>query len=836
MINKKIFLIVSLGFVLALNLYVRSFPVYFPQLKTQARDIIESAIQKGTMEEVYKKFPQFYPLAKDEIKKSKMDEYKRLNRKSIDKQIEDLYAKMKDRYQDDSGQTYIMELDCWHWTRYVDNILKTGHPGDQVIDGAQWDMFMLAPLGWKILWDNLLYYLAAFLYGVFSVFHKVPLLTFLFYLPLFFISVFTIVLYSVSFRYGRYLGAVLTCLFIGMTPVFIPRSCAGWFDKDILSMMFPVAIFGSYISALVAGSFRKRLLWTVFTAFLVGLFAFAWTFWWFIFVIIVFYEVLSLAHAAFFEVYLSKKGPAMLKERSILLAVFVFAGFLWAIALAGTEPVIELYNQVRLALIFNKPLMTSIWPNVYSTVGEMRKTSIAEMARSVGGTQGMWLVAISALCMAVLFVRSFLDKKCEPFKRASISILVIWLAAMVFATTRGVRFVMFLSPPLGISFGWAASDLYRYLKGRNKMLGVVCAGLILAGSGTVLINNGYSAARSSFPLMDDGWYKVLNLMKEKTPPDTIVNSWWDFGDWFKVVAGRRVIFDGQSQGTPQAYWMAKALLTDDENRAVSILRMLNNGGNEAFNAMDRNIKNPLLSALLLEGIMVMPPDKAQATLAKFLPPSFDRDEVMRILFAAPPRACFVVDNSMPFKIGAISFLGNWDFSKVYIAQNFNKQEKGQIIEYLKGFGRDEQDLQRFYQEVFLISTKKLDDWLSHRLQFYSGLMDGREKDGIVYFENGFAYNPKDNSLQSGNGQIPRSLFLQVGDDIVESVYPKPNIICSLLIFRTESGYKCIMLDRELGRSIFVRLYFMRGKGLKHFVPFIDAEEGNSYIRVFGIAW
>ncbi|MBI5143841.1 MAG: hypothetical protein HZA30_02085 [Candidatus Omnitrophica bacterium] len=479
--------------------------------------------------------------------------------------------------------------------------------------------------------------------------------------------------------------------------------------------------------------------------------------------------------------------------------------------------------------------MASIWPNVYSTVGEMKKAGINEMARSIGGAHGMWPVAISIICMAVLFVRTFFDKKYETFKRASIMILVIWFAAMVFATTRGVRFVMFLSPPLGISLGWAASDLCSYLKNRNKILGIIAGSMILAASGAVFINNGYAAARSSFPLMDDTWYKVLNLIREKAPKDAILNSWWDFGDWFKAVANHRVIFDGQSQGTPQAYWMAKALLTDDENKAISILRMLNNGGNEAFDIIDREIKNPLRSALLLEGVMVISPERAQSTLLKFLPP-LAVDEVMRMLFATPSTACFVVDNSMPFKIGAISYLGNWDFSKVYIAQNFDKQEKAQIIEYLKSFGRDEQELQRFYQEVFLISTKNLDEWLSRRLQFYSGVIDGHEKEGLVYFENGFAYNPKDGSLRSNNGQIPRSLFLQVGDNIIEQVYPNANIGCSLLIYQTQSGYKLIMLDRELGRSMLVRLYFIRGKGLKHFVPFIDAEEGNSYIRVFGIAW
>ena len=833
--KRKFFVLISLGFVLAVNLYFRAFPIYFPQLKTHAKKIVDSTIQQGAMSDVYKKFPQFYPLAKEEIRKFRAGEYQRSNKKAIAAQIQDLYLKLKDRYQDDSGQTYIMELDCWHWARYVKNVLKLGHPGDRVINSEQWDMYMLAPMGWKILWDDFFYYSSAFFYRVFSIFHKVPLYNFLFYLPLFFSALFVIVLYMVSYRYGRSLGAAITCLFVGLTPIFIPRSCAGWFKKDPLSMLFSVAILGSYVSALAASSPRRRFIWTLFSSFLVGLFAFTWTFWWFIFAIIIMHEILFLAYKGCVEVYIKKRAVRFLKERFLIFVSFVFLSFVWVVLLAGFGPVADLYSQIKLALVFNKPLMTSIWPNVFSTVGEMRKAGLNEIAHSIGGAQGMLLAAVSLICVFTLFIRSLFDKKYDDPKRASIGIILIWIASMAFATTRGVRFVMFLSPPLGIAFGWAAADIYYYLKKKNRIIGIAVAAIIFIASSTVFIKNGNSAAENCFPLMDDTWYKVLNLIKEKAPDDAIINSWWDFGDWFKVVADRRVIFDGQSQGVPQAYWMAKALLTDDENKAVSILRMLNNGGNEAFNIIDRNIKNPLMSALLLEGIMMTPPERAQDSLSKFLTP-FDTEMVMKILFGTPSRACFVVDDSMPFKIGAISYLGDWDFSKVYIAQNFGKQEKGQIVQYLKNFGRDEEELQRFYQELFLISTKNLDEWLSRRLQFYSDVINGKEKDDIIYFENGFAYGPKDGILRSNSGQIPQSLFVMEGDNLVERRFDKPNVVFSLLIYKTESGYKIIVLDHELGASMLVRLYYLKGKGLKHFVPFIDAEEGDRYIRVFGIAW
>ena len=38
-----------------------------------------------------------------------------------------------------------MELDCWHWGRFVDNVLKLGHPGDETKGEFQKDNLTQAP-------------------------------------------------------------------------------------------------------------------------------------------------------------------------------------------------------------------------------------------------------------------------------------------------------------------------------------------------------------------------------------------------------------------------------------------------------------------------------------------------------------------------------------------------------------------------------------------------------------------------------------------------------------------------------------------------------------------
>src|SRR4030042_2276151 len=180
--KKYLILSLCLASVLGLNIYFRAFPIYFPQFKKQAKDITEQSIRQEAIKGIYRKFPNFNSLAQDKLINNLIADYRNQNKKFITDKVEQIYRQLKDRYQDPGGQTYLMELDCWHWARYVDNINRTGHPGDEVRKGMQWDRLMLAPGGIYMPWNNFLFYFSSFAYKLFSLFKTVPLFTFLFYL------------------------------------------------------------------------------------------------------------------------------------------------------------------------------------------------------------------------------------------------------------------------------------------------------------------------------------------------------------------------------------------------------------------------------------------------------------------------------------------------------------------------------------------------------------------------------------------------------------------------------------------------------------------------------
>jgi len=832
-LRKKIFIISSLILVLFFNLYYRTFPFNFPHLKTRAKKIIVERISQGIAFEVYKKFPQFNPLARERLAKQAIYDYLRFHKKDIENQVQKLYFQLKDRYQDENNKTYLFELDCWHWARYVENVVKHGYPGDEIVYNEQRDLYMTAPLGFTLLWDRFLFYLSAFLYRVFSLFKKIELFRFLFGLPLFFIFIFIILLFFFCFSFSGYIGAITSCLFVGLAPIFIPRSCAGWFDKDILNLLFPFLVVWCYLLAIVNQNFLKKLTYILLSSFWIGIFCFNWTHWWFIFFIVIIYGVFMVS---FYTIRYFYKKDSFWEVKNHLFCIFVFVilSILWIIIFCSTAPLAKLIQQLKLAVILNIPLMGSIWPNVYSTVGELRPAGLMELARLSGGE---WIFFIAVFCIFSLLLRNTIYSEYKGFRRELIIVLFIWFISMFFASMRGVRFVVFLLIPLGVSLGWMLNDAYIYFKDKKQSwwlrFWIISAFMVLNIS---FIQQGYKVSTSLYPLMDDTWYKVLNLIKEKTPQNTIVNSWWDFGDWFKVVARRRVIFDGQSQDSPQAYWMANVLLSKDEEEAVAILRMLNNRGNQAFDIINNCLKDPLQSVLLLESVLKVDASKAESILKQYLP-FYAVKQVMDIIFSRPTNACFIVEYTMLSKMPAISYLGNWNFSKIYIAQNINRLEKEKIVEYLNKLGHHPEKIQLFYQEAFLIKPKGLDDWLSDKYYFYSDLQEGIFKDEKVYFNNGFIYDPKENKLTSNFGQVPRSFFVLKEDRFEEITNNSPNVKFSVFIIPSSNDkYYCFLADREMSDTLFVKLYFLKGKGLKHFIPLIMAEEGNNYILVYNIAW
>jgi dolichyl-phosphooligosaccharide-protein glycotransferase len=833
--RKNLAAIFLLSAVLIINLYFRLFPAYFPQLKQKAHDIVHSEIQKKVKKQINIISPDFSRLAKKQWLKRSVLEYERNNWPKIKNDIHQKYLELTSKYQDQNRLTYFMEADGWRWLRYTENVYRFGHPGDTVVNGKQIDSLMLVPKGDEVVSYRFLFYLSAWLYKACSYVNNfLPIRIFLFYLPLFFVAVFLLALYLFCRSRIGNLAAFTSCLFVGLAPIFLMRSCAGWFDTDVLNLFFPLLVTWFYLNALTAKKPKLRLGWLLLSSMFLGLFSFSWGYWWFILFIIIIFEIYSLAKIILLPARYEGSRPGLLKQRLFLVSAFVILTAQFVFFFSGVAPFRALFLQIKDVLSLNSTLVVSVWPNVLATVGELRKTNLNDIPSLMGSLP---LIAAALSSMLLLFLRTLRSKKYLGSEEETIGLLFIWSVCMLYACSKGVRFTVFLLMPLGISLGWFLTEALRFYK-KNFLVTQAIRLLLIA----FVLSSAYQAgqtAKGIFPDMNNTWNNALIKIKNNTPKNAILNTWWDYGDWIKTVAERKVIFDGQTQNIPQAYWMANVLITESEKEAIAILRMLNNGGNNAFEIIDRNLHNPLASLILLKKALLMDKEKARNVLSGCLSQA-DQEAVLGLIFGKPPsKAYFLVDYSMPKIMPSISFVGNWDFIKVYLASALDKKGNGRSIDYIEKSGVNKEQIKKLSQEFNLMQGEDLSDWFFKKLSFRSRLLKSQEKDGIVLFNNGLVYLPKKKSAYfyiHNSYQRPKSLFIFNQGIIEKTVYPDSILDNSALIFKIKQDYYVLMLDEELARSIFVRLYFLNGAGLKYFKPFIQEEAGSKYIRVFEIDW
>jgi hypothetical protein len=271
--------------------------------------------------------------------------------------------------------------------------------------------------------------------------------------------------------------------------------------------------------------------------------------------------------------------------KNLLIFLILSTIFVWLFC--GKIAFTDLWGRAIDVLGFHKNF--GDYPNVYLTVGEMAQPNVRVIAIQCGGII-LFLAAISSLALLASAQNRYIG-----IKQDFIIIFSLWFIMMYFVNFKGMRFSECLILPLGIGFAWVMGERHWLTSGVLT--------LIIAG---ITIYNANMVALAFKPLMNSTWYDTLVKMDKELPKDAIINSWWDYGDWFTAVAHRRVIFDGQSQLGERAYDMAKVFLASDEDTALAILHKLN--GNA--------------------------------------------------------KTYVVVDNSMVDKMGALSFIGCWDMEKL----------------------------------------------------------------------------------------------------------------------------------------------------------------------------
>ncbi|MFC1730009.1 STT3 domain-containing protein, partial [candidate division KSB1 bacterium] len=528
-----------------------------------------------------------------------------------------------------------------------------------------------------------------------------------------------------------------------------------------------------------------------------------------------------------------------IENKDLLLALicFVVSSFILVSIFTSASNFTGVYSQPVSFITIKESAVASLWPNVYTTVAELNDASLMQIIGTLGGKL---MFAISLLGVLLTLT---LKKDGKTDVRYAI-LLSIWFAGTMYASTKGIRFTLLLAPAFAIAIGAAVGISFKYISkwavkelNIHKIIANTVLVILMVMILIVPIKAANATVRSEVPSMNDAWYTALTNIKTNSTEDAIINSWWDFGHWFKAVADRAVTFDGASQNRPQAHWIGHVLLTSDEDEAIGILRMLDCGANTAFDILKNDTESTIKSVEFLYKIIPVDKEQAREILEKSSLNLHDEDieRVLQNTHCAPPENYFITSEDMVGKAGVWAHFGSWDFEKAFVWRDLRKEEVDKAVDLMvKGFGYSEETAQKLYYETQSITNEKdANNWISPWPGYAATVscppvdnktiqcvfrIGQRPNEQVIPFIVDIA--EMEAMIETNQGKVyPSSISYVQDDKFIERVYENSTIPYSITLIKKDINYKAVLMSPQLAGSMFTRLFYHNGVGLKHFDKF-----------------
>lgn len=845
--KKKIWPFLMVAVLVVASVSFRLYPVLLSYFDRQARQEVYDQERSSIDKSVADKFPQLSDVLRGRIAEEAFKEKLKADKKEIGAKIAARADELKSFYKDDSGRIYLGGIDSYYWLRLLQNLLEKGHIGDRSVGGVEYDDLVGNPID-AATKKNIHLWLGVIFYKTASFFNKdVPLESALFFIPLVLTGIIAVISFSLAKRMGANdLGAFLASFSIALSDFFLQRSMGEWFDTDIYNVFFPLLVLWTFMVAVEKRSLIKGSLLVALAGLFLAFYASTWKGWWFIFDIMLFSGAFFILNQKLCQEE-EKIEDAVLRRELVFLGLFFVFSTFFVIILNNIATWLDFVREPwHLVSIFNiSP--ESQWPNVYLTVAELGKMRPADIVRSMGG-DFLFLGSLVGLLYIFLFEKGLRDRR---FGFGILSV-IFWIGATFYASLAAMRFILLLVVPIGLAFGLTITKFYeivdeysrRHLKSGPAAVSRMGLVFLLSLYLVFRVASLHRNVSAIFPQMNDSWHNALTAVKKGTPGDALINSWWDFGHWFKAVAGRRVLFDGMTQNTPYAYWMARALLTDNEAECVGILRMINASDNKAAEEIvsQRGMTWAAGTAVIRKAVAMKEGD-ARSYLEKEIGEE-GAGRLLPYLFPSKlPVVYLVISYDMLQKVGPISYIGNWDFRKVDLWFKRKHLSEPDFIAYcLKSYNLTRQEAQDGLLEMSLLKEEEAKSWFSEPW-YYLFIPSLSHRDGsMLYFDSGLVVNEADDHAYVLSGRpenmgVPQSLIFMEEGALKEVPQKDPALSYSGLLVKEKDATKSFLLDPRLARSMLVRLYYFQGEGLQSFRLFHkEKDEKGDTIYVYEIRW
>jgi hypothetical protein len=792
----------------------------------KATILVLNNLRRAINQGIEKTNPSLSDAQKQKLTKNQFDQTLRNQSLKVKESIQQAARQLDEKAPHTKKHFYLLASDSYYYYNLTENILNTGSISDKIQGSKYFNALMNAPNGY---WEPLkLYpYVGYSIYKTLTLFvPDISLMEAVSYTPLFFtvLILFVFLLGCLILGYSveiSFIGAVyLLCI-----PIFLRRSMFGWYDDDPPNIFFLFTILTVFFYGLKHYLNRRvARICAVICSVLFMLYALFWQGWVFLASIIATSAVLIVLYNHFIRQ--KKKDTPQLMTYSLLTMLGIFLG----IALIfGPKEFFALFHEGWVALQdFLNPHLSS-WPDLYIAVGELLSPTPEKWLEMMGG---LFFVGTGVLGLLTGGIQLFR----KPNHQTNFAIIVLILFALISSklSLGAQRFeTLCLIPfafafPMGLQFLW---DIIQQLIKKHIPLikespfGQFLLLIILTSILTILP---FQAARRITPdilnkIFNTTWDNVLIKIKNETPTDSIINTWWPPGHFIKAIAQRRVTFDGATINKPQSYWLANAFLTTDERMSAGILRMLNNSGNAATDYLVQQ-KLPLAQAIdLLKKIAPLNITDAKKVLSSTLNPT-QIDHLLALTHANPPPSYLLIYQDMAENSLQFSFVGNWDFKKV-TQINSDPILKNRVP------ARNSKAYVPFLWKL-----------AGGPPRYSPELMPVLEKDGHIIFENNIQVNFNNltcsiNSPKFGKG-IPESIFYKGQQGFTEQKLANANLPYCVMILKNGPTTKCMLAESDLAKSMLLRLFYYEGQGLNIFEPFADERDTTqrTKILVYKLNW
>lgn len=840
-----------IAFSISVNIFLRLGTFFLPGIDAKAR----LQVYNTSKDKISSKVKALYPDISQEDNRDITEDLFRLQLKKdkavVQESIRNISRELKDFWLDEEGWPYLLETDSYRWYRRINNFLNTGRFGSAGHNNKEYDALMSAPFAdGQIEPLKLHFYTGAYFHKFLRLFDKrIALFHSLAVMPVILSVFMVLIIFSVCSLMGlSWWAGCAASLLIGLSRTLLFRSSLGWFDTDIYNIIFPLFVLFCAANSFRSDRFPK--LWLCMAAVVTGIYSSFWSVWWFIFYLLVpviFFMKLSSVF--------SNDKPALpdgLKKTIFFTGVYLVVTYISVFFFSGIEAVkLSLSDPFMCFSLRENATLGGFWPAVSSNISELRKGDINLIFGNIGGI----IVALSVLFSLFVFYVLKRNAAQSSARRFLFLVLSLWLFVMFFLTFFASRFIIFLVVPVGFLFGACLDFMKEFAESLKKKSGFlnrldskVCAVLLNSLFLSIPLRPlaGYSEPKVP-SLINDSLWEVMLKVKDITPENAIINANWQYGDWIMSIGERRTLICPAYQHSPVNYWILRVLISVDEKEAVGILRMLNSGGNRAFDELVKIMGDDKFSAIrILNQLILLNESAGRNLLAKYTLDNSAIDSVLKYMYKPYPDAYMFIHSELLDVVKNVWMTGSWDFDKLDLYQKFNSVDKDGFLRHAKEkLGYSDEQARHSYDTLSVLNKSNFpksiykDDYKIYTK--YSQRYIEDKIRNLLFFDNGIVVDTDKKSsymLKSG-GWITAGRLILSGKDKVDEYRNKDGgsdftVVCSL----KDDSPRAILLSSHFADSLFSKLCFLQGAGLTHFSLAFKEEDknlGNKYY-LYKINW